>query len=186
MSTCPDKQNISEFNYERLRQNNLNRIKEYYNTVLNQYSTKYSEYSSNLNSGTSEGKENADFLMGERGEIITLNNHLIDIKRKLNNLIQNDTANIITQKEKDVQEKQQIKNNREKINNYKSIIQKNTIQNKSMIASFDENKDFNKDHYYKQLLLLFVNVILVVIIVIFLFKIITTKEKRNNNLINFN
>jgi hypothetical protein len=186
MTTCPDKQNISEFNYERLRQNNLNRIKEYYNTALNQYSTKYSEYSSNINTGTSEGKENADFLMDERGEIITLNNHLIDIKRQLNNLIQNDTANIITQKEKDVQEKHQIKNNREKINNYKSIIQKNNTQNKSMISSFDENKDFNKENYYRQLLLIFINFILVIVVVIFLFKIITTKEKRNNNLINFN
>ena len=60
--------------------------------------------------------------MDERGEIITLNNHLIDIKRKLNNMIQDDTANILTQKEKDTQEKQQIKNNREKINNYKKIM----------------------------------------------------------------
>lgn len=186
MSTCPDKQNISEFNYERLRQNNLNRIKEYYDTALNQYTTKYSEYSTNLNSGTSEGKENADFLMGERGEIITLNNHLIDIKRQLNNLIQNDTANIITQKEKDVQEKNLIKSNREKINNYKSIIHKNNTENNSIMTSFDENKDFNKGNNYKQLLLLFINVILVIIIVVFLFKIITTKQKRNNNLINFN
>lgn len=186
MSTCPDKQNISEFNYEKLRQNNLNKIKEYYNTALNQYSTKYSEYSTNLNSGTDEGKETADFLMGERGQIITLNNHLIDIKRNLNNLIQNDTANIITQKEKDIQEKNQIKNNREKINNYKMIIKKNSIENNSIQSSFSENSDFNNNNYYKQLLLIFVNVILVIIIVIFLIIIFTSKEKRNNNLINFN
>lgn len=185
MTTCPDKQNISEFNYEKLRDSNLNKIKEYYQTVLNQYSNKYSEYSMNLESGTAEGKETADFLMDERGEIITLNNHLIDIKRTLNNLIQDDTANILTQKEKDTQEKQQIKDNRVKINNYKKIINKNNTQNKSMTSSFNENKDFNENNYYKQFMLIIVNIILVIIIVILLFNLLFAKQKRNNNLINF-
>ena len=63
MTSCPDKQNISEFNYENLRKNNLNKIKEYYESVLNQYSSKYSEYASASSSGTDEGSENADFMM---------------------------------------------------------------------------------------------------------------------------
>lgn len=185
MQSCPENQNISEFNYENLRKNNLNKIKEYYEKVLTDYTTKYTEYSTGLNSANAEERENANFMMGERGDIQLLNTHLIDIKRKVNTIVQTDIQNILTQKEKDDSEKNEIKINREKINNYKLIIQKNENNSDATQSSLEENIEMNNKINYSKMIMLVFNVLLLIVMIIMVYYVITDTGK-GSKMIKFN
>lgn len=184
MTSCPENQNISEFNYEKLRENNLKKIKEYYESVLNEYTAKYSEYSNALASGTDEQKEDANFMMDENEDIKIMNTHLIDIKKKLNEIVKTDTSNILVQKEKNELEKEEIKKNREKINNLKVIVNKNEKRTETNSDTLHDNTTLNYNINYNQYMLIIVNVILFVIMLILVYYLVfnteTTKSKNNN------
>ena len=169
MTSCPENQNISEFNYEKLRENNLKKIKEYYESVLNEYTSKYSEYSTALASGTDEQKENANFMMDENEDVKIINTHLIDIKKKLNEIVKTDTSNILVQKEKNELEKEEIKKNREKINNLKIIVNKNEKRTETNSDKLHDNTTLNYNINYNQYMLIIVNVILFVIMLILVY-----------------
>lgn len=188
MTSCPENQNISEFNYEKLRENNLNKIKEYYQSVLNEYTNKYGEYSKKLANGTDEQKENANFMMVENEDVKIINTHLIDIKKKLNEIVKTDTSNILVQKEKNELEKEEIKKNREKINNLKLIVNKNEKITETNSDTLHDNTTHNYNINYNQYILIIVNVILFVIMLILVYYLVfntttITKSKNNNNII---
>lgn len=145
-STCPDKQNISEFNYETTRKNNMNNIKSYYNKTLNKYTSIYRDYLNKSSDSDSDINEQAEFELKEKGDITDLNNHLIDIKRNLNGLIQEDTKNILIQKNKIDNEQNKIKMNKSVINKLTEILNKNEGKNDMYQDSYKETSKRNDDN----------------------------------------
>lgn len=186
MTSCPENQNISEFNYEKLRENNLKKIKEYYDLVLSEYTTKYSEYSLAQTSGSPEQIEDANFMMDERGDIKIINNHLIDIKRKLNEIVKTDTSNILIQKEKDELEKDQIIKNRKKLNDLKLIVDKNEKRTKSNSDVLHDNTTHNYNINYNQYFFIIINVILLIIMLILIYYLMFDSKPKNRSNIKFN
>jgi hypothetical protein len=94
VKTCPDGMIISEFDYETLRLKNLGKIREYYNTVLSDYTDKYYTYANKKLAEDEDEQDNAVYLLKEKGDITNLNDHLIEIKQNLNQVILDDFTNI--------------------------------------------------------------------------------------------
>ena len=188
MTTCPDNQNISEFNYEKLREVNLNQIKNYYDETLNKYITKYEEYKSLSESSDPDENDEANFIE-ERGEITELNNHLIDIKKKLNNLVNKDLDNILIQKNKIQTEKDKIKENQKNINNLNLVLKKNNNDETYYNDSLKENEYNNNDNYIYQIIYIVANVCVLVVVLYLLYSVFSKKavfSKKVQNLTNNN
>ena len=49
MASCPSTEIYSEFNYDKLREENIKKIKSYYDNILNDYKSNYQQYLENNN-----------------------------------------------------------------------------------------------------------------------------------------
>ena len=94
MDTCSEDNIISQFDYETQRRKKMDEIKTYYNTVLSDYTNKYYDYAHKKSTNNPDDWDNANYLMSEKGDIIKLNNELVNIKTDLNQMILNDYEDI--------------------------------------------------------------------------------------------
>ena len=84
VEVCPNGTRISEFDYQTQRKKNIEKIGNYYDKVLTNYTNKYQIYANKKYANDTDEQENADYLLKERGNISKLNTHMIDIKRNVN------------------------------------------------------------------------------------------------------
>lgn len=185
-SICPDNQNLSEFNYEITRKNNMNKIKSYYNETLNKYTTIYEDYLRKSSSGNQDENDEAEYDLNEKGDITELNNHLISIKRNLNELVQEDTKNIVLQKEKIKNENKTIRENKKTINNLYQILNKNEGESNLYSDSYNEMSDVNSNNEIYNIVLIVICVLLLLYVIYLIYSIFTRKSKLNGLLNSIN
>jgi len=141
--SCPDGTIISEFNYEELRGQNLNKVEQYYNKILADYETNYQTYIEKKNSDQQDEQDEANFLMNEKGVIKNLNNHLIDIKSELNKSISSDFIDLEKQKNKVEATDLKIADNKEIINNLNKLVNHSENTYKKNVNNVDDNEKRN-------------------------------------------
>ena len=101
MASCPSTEIYSEFNYDKLREENIKKIKSYYDNILNDYKSNYQQYLENNNSEEENSQDNAGYADTKlRPRIKGLNEQLIMIKTKLKENNEQEQKNNMLQKKK--------------------------------------------------------------------------------------
>ena len=101
MASCPSTEIYSEFNYDKLREENIKKIKSYYDNILNDYKSNYQQYLEESNIEGDNSQDSSEFANAElRPRIKGLNEQLIMIKTKLKENNEQEQKNNMLQKKK--------------------------------------------------------------------------------------
>ena len=101
MTSCPSTEIYSEFNYDKLREENIKKIKSYYDNILNDYKSTYQQYLEESNIEGDNSQDSSEFANAElRPRIKGLNEQLIMIKTKLKENNEQEQKNNMLQKKK--------------------------------------------------------------------------------------
>lgn len=101
MASCPSTEIYSEFNYDKLREENIKKIKSYYDNILNDYKSTYQQYLEESNIEGDNSQDSYEFANAElRPRIKGLNEQLIMIKTKLKENNEQEQKNNMLQKKK--------------------------------------------------------------------------------------
>jgi hypothetical protein len=187
VEVCPDGTRISEFDYKTQRKKNIEKIGNYYDKVLTNYTNKYQIYANKKYANDTDEQENADYLLKERGNISKLNTHMIDIKRNVNNLILDDFSDIKKQLKEINKMEHELTKGRQSVKelNLKLSEKENNLLTYSSNLKDTKNAKENESYYYNVYLASMG--LLIVIICILSYLIInpttytTTYTTRNNN-----
>ena len=187
VEVCPDGTRISEFDYQTQRKKNIEKIGNYYDKVLTNYTNKYQIYANKKYANDTDEQENADYLLKERGNISKLNTHMIDIKRNVNNLILDDFSDIKKQLKEINKIEHELTKGRQSVKelNLKLSEKENNLLTYSSNLKDTKNAKENESYYYNVYLASMG--LLIVIICILSYLIInpttytTTYTTRNNN-----
>ena len=187
VEVCQNGTRISEFDYQTQRKKNIEKIGNYYDKVLTNYTNKYQIYANKKYANDTDEQENADYLLKERGNISKLNTHMIDIKRNVNNLILDDFSDIKKQLKEINKMEHELTKGRQSVKelNLKLSEKENNLLTYSSNLKDTKNAKENESYYYNVYLASMG--LLIVIICILSYLIInpttytTTYTTRNNN-----
>lgn len=149
----------SDFNYETLRNQNLQQIQNYYNTVLSKYNAKYSEYITNSSSTDQSLKDQAQYALTE-GDLPALTSYLSSIISTINSSIATDTSNLTTLETKIQNDTQLIQQNRDLINKLNVVLSNKQDNNSKNNDSYNETRNDNETKYNIQIAIVVLNVLL--------------------------
>jgi hypothetical protein len=149
----------SDFNYETLRSQNLQKVQDYYNNVLSKYTMQYNDYLTKSTSSNQADKDQANYMATE-GELPKMNLHLIDVINEMNSKIEEDITNLKIQQEKVDKDTKIILANRQLIDDLnRALKMKMTDVNKNN-SSYLENNDDNTTNSYCEIFFVIVNLLL--------------------------
>ena len=150
LEVCPNGTVISEFDYQTQRKKNIEKIGNYYDKVLTNYTDKYKIYANKKYANDTDEKENADYLLKERGNISKLNTHMIDIKRNVNNLILDDFSDIKKQLKEINKIEHELTKGRQTVKelNLKLSERENNLLTYSSNLKDTRNAKENESYYY--------------------------------------
>jgi len=149
----------SDFNYETLRNQNLQQIQNYYNTVLSKYNAKYSEYITNSSSTDQSLKDKAQHALTE-GDLPVLKSYLSSIISTINSSISTDNSNLTTLQTKIQNDTQLIQQNRELINKLNVVLSNKKDNNSKNNDSYNETRRDNETNYNIQIAAVIFNILL--------------------------
>ena len=168
--------------YSVVRKNNLNKITEYYNTLLNEYSKTYTDYASQSNSVNTNDRTYAETTLKPKTE--AYNTQIINLSKELIDTVNKDTDLILDQKNELETKTQKIDT---LMNDIKLLKQKNTdlsIIEKSQVDSLNTTKTGADDLKMTSQLYMGVNILLVLLVIGFIVYLVysnfTTKSSNSN------
>ena len=180
---------ISEFDYETLRKKNLGKVRDYYNTVLSDYTEKYYKYSNKKLSENQDDIDNSAYLIKEKGSISSLNDDLIDISKNLNQVVLDDFADIKKQINEVKSLEGDLEAGRDRVRDLNDAISKQNINSSAHQSNLEGTKDMRSTYEYKYKIHIISVIILTLIIIVIIYMILAddtnpTSNKINNNLRN--
>ena len=186
---CPVGMIISEFDYETLRKKNLGKVRDYYNTVLSDYTEKYYKYSNKKLSENQDDIDNSAYLIKEKGSISSLNDDLIDISKNLNQVVLDDFADIKKQINEVKSLEGDLEAGRDRVRDLNDAISKQNINSSAHQSNLEGTKDMRSTYEYKYKIHIISVIILTLIIIVIIYMILAddtnpTSNKINNNLRN--
>ena len=183
VEVCPDGTRISEFDYQTQRKKNIEKIGNYYDKVLTNYTNKYQIYANKKYANDTDEQENADYLLKERGNISKLNTHMIDIKRNVNNLILDDFSDIKKQLKEINKMEHELTKGRQSVKelNLKLSERENNLLTYSSNLKDTKNAKENESYYYNVYLASMGLLIVIICILSYLIMQPTTYTTRNNS-----
>jgi len=186
---CPVGMIISEFDYETLRKKNLGKVRDYYNTVLSDYTEKYYKYSNKKLSENQDDIDNSAYLIKEKGSISSLNDDLIDISKNLNQVVLDDFADIKKQINEVKSLEGDLEAGRVRVRDLNDAISKQNINSSAHQSNLEGTKDMRSTYEYKYKIHIVSIIILTLIIIVIIYMILSddtnpTSNKINNSLRN--
>ena len=183
VEVCPNGTRISEFDYQTQRKKNIEKIGNYYDKVLTNYTNKYQIYANKKYANDTDEQENADYLLKERGNISKLNTHMIDIKRNVNNLILDDFSDIKKQLKEINKMEHELTKGRQSVKelNLKLSEKENNLLTYSSNLKDTKNAKENESYYYNVYLASMGLLIVIICILSYLIINPTTYTTRNNS-----
>jgi len=168
-------------NYSSLRKDNIDKIKTYYNTLLDNYTKAYTEYTTNKNSTIISDREDAEAILKPRAE--AYNTQIINLSKELITSVNRDTDLILDQKN-DLEEKQ--KQIDTLLNNTKMLKSKqrdSTISEKARNDSLNTTKVGTEELQFTSHMYMAFNILLVILVVGFIIYLVysNTDTTTNNN-----
>jgi len=171
--------------YSSLRKDNIDKIKTYYNKLLDNYTKSYTEYTTNKNSAIISDREDAEGILKPRAE--SYNTQIINLSKELIASVNRDTDLILDQKN-DLEEKQQQIDTL--LNNTKMLKSKqidSTISEKASNDSLNTTKVGTEELQFTSHMYMAFNILLVILVVGFIIYLVysnTDITNNNQNLIN--
>ena len=174
-------------NYSSLRKDNIDKIKTYYNKLLDEYTKAYTEYTTNKNSTIVADREDAEAILKPRAE--EYNTQIINLSKELITSVNRDTDLILDQKN-DLEEKQkQIDTLLKNTKMLKSKLKDSTISEKAHNDSLNITKTGTEDLQFTSHMYMAFNILLVILVVGFIIYLVysntDTIKNNNQNLINY-
>jgi hypothetical protein len=168
----------SDFNYETLRSQNLQKVQDYYQQVLSTYTTQYNDYLTKSTSESQADKDKAKYMITE-GTLPKMNLHLIDIINQMNNTIEKDITNLKAQQEKVKKDNQLILANRRLIDDLNTVLKQKTSDVNKNNTSYSETNNDNTNNWYWELFFITVNLIMLIIICWCIYKYLFSNNSKN-------
>ena len=184
MATCKVDNNIySDFHYDKLRNQNLKKIKKLYESTLNKYNTEYRNYLEKVSQDGDDSVDNKEYAENQLvPKIKELNEQLIFIKSKLKNSNDDTDRNIIKQKNLIESETDLIDQQEREINLINSEIKQTNVDAKGKSNEITENIGRNKNSFYKHLGYILLIVILLLGLAYLIYRVVyLSSGKRGNN-----
>jgi hypothetical protein len=162
-SSCSSKDGsgliYSDFNYETLRTNNLQKVQDYYNNVLSKYTTQYNDYLTKSTSSSQADKDQANYMVTE-GTLPKMNMHLIDVINEMNAKVEEDITNLQAQQEKVNRDNEIILANRKLIDDLNRALKMKSSDISKNNSSYNETNDDNKFNSYCEIFFIIVNILI--------------------------
>ena len=168
-------------NYSSLRKDNIDKIKTYYNKLLDEYTKAYTEYTTNKNSTIVSDREDAEAILKPRAE--AYNTQIINLSKELIDSVNRDTDLILEQKNNLEEKQQQIDT---LLNNTKMLKLKQrdtTISEKARNDSLNITKTGTEELQFTSHMYMAFNILLVILVVGFIIYLVysTTDTTTTNN-----
>ena len=173
-------------NYSSLRKDNIDKIKLYYNKLLDEYTKSYTEYSTNKNSTIVSDREDAEAILKPRAE--AYNTQIINLSKELIESVDKDT-DLILQQKTELEEKQQTIDTL--LNNTKMLKvsqRDSTISEQARNDSLNITKTGSDELQFTSHMYMAFNILLVILVVGFIIYLVysnvDTMSNNNQNSIN--
>ena len=173
-------------NYSSLRKDNIDKIKLYYNKLLDEYTKAYTEYSTNKNSTIVSDREDAEAILKPRAE--AYNTQIINLSKELIESVDKDT-DLILQQKTELEEKQQTIDTL--LNNTKMLKvsqRDSTISEQARNDSLNITKTGSDELQFTSHMYMAFNILLVILVVGFIIYLVysnvDTMSNNNQNSIN--
>ena len=152
MASCPSTEIYSEFNYDKLREENIKKIKSYYDNILNDYRSTYQQYLEESNVEGDNSQDSSEFANAElRPRIKGLNEQLIMIKTKLKENNEQEQKNNMLQKKKIEAKTDAYQKNDRIINQLNKNLNQIESEIKGKDSQITDNDSRNTVSYYYHL-----------------------------------
>lgn len=149
----------SDFNYETLRSQNLQKVQDYYNNVLSKYTTQYNDYLTKSASSDQADKDQANYMATE-GVLPKMNLHLIDVINEMNSKVEEDVANLQIQQDKVDKDTKIILANRQLIDDLNRALKMKMTDVTKNNSSYVENNDDNVSNSHWEIFFIIINILL--------------------------
>lgn len=174
-------------NYTSLRKDNIDKIKIYYNKLLDNYTKAYTEYTTNKNSTIISDREDAEAILKPRAE--AYNTQIINLSKELIASVNRDTDLILDQKNNLEEKQQQIDTLLNNTKMLKSKQRDTTISEKARNDSLNITKTGTEELQFTSHMYMAFNILLVILVVGFIIYLVysntdTTTTNNNQNSIN--
>ena len=173
-------------NYSSLRKDNIDKIKLYYNKLLDEYTKSYTEYSTNKNSTIVSDREDAEAILKPRAE--AYNTQIINLSKELIESVDKDT-DLILQQKTELEEKQQTIDTL--LNNTKMLKvsqRDSTISEQARNDSLNITKTGSDELQFTSHMYMAFNILLVILVIGFIIYLVysngDTMSNTNQNSIN--
>jgi len=171
--------NIAIPDYKTLRDTNITKIKEYYNTLLTSYTKNYTDYATQSASSNVNDRTYAATTIKDK--VSDFNNQIINLSQTMINTVNQDT-DLITE------QKKQLDNKSKKIDDIMSNIKLLTAKDEEMsiltnarLDSLNSTRSGSDDMQFTTYVYIAINVIMVVLIIGLIFYIMYYGVSKNNN-----
>ena len=172
--------------YTSLRKDNIDKIKLYYNKLLDEYTKAYTEYSTNKNSTIVSDREDAEAILKPRAE--AYNTQIINLSKELIESVDKDT-DLILQQKTELEEKQQTIDTL--LNNIKMLKvsqRDSTISEQARNDSLTITKTGSDELQFTSHMYMAFNILLVILVIGFIIYLVysngNTMSNTNQNSIN--
>ncbi len=172
--------------YTSLRKDNIDKIKLYYNKLLDEYTKAYTEYSTNKNSTIVSDREDAEAILKPRAE--AYNTQIINLSKELIESVDKDT-DLILQQKTELEEKQQTIDTL--LNNIKMLKvsqRDSTISEQARNDSLTITKTGSDELQFTSHMYMAFNILLVILVIGFIIYLVysngDTMSNTNQNSIN--
>lgn len=171
-------------NYSSLRKDNIDKIKTYYNKLLDEYTNAYTEYSNNKNSTVISDREDAEAILKPRVE--AYNTQIINLSKELINSVDRDTDLILDQKNELEEKQQKIDKLLNDTKMLKSKQRDSTISEKARNDSLNITKTGAEELQFTSHMYMAFNILLVILVLGFIIYLVysntdTITNNNNNN-----
>jgi len=171
--------------YSVVRKNKIEKITEYYNTLLTEYTKSYTDYARQSNSVNTNDRTYADTTLKPKTE--AYNTQIINLSKELINAVNKDTDLILDQKNELETKTQQIDT---LMTNIKLLKAKNTdltITEKSQVDSLNTTKSGSDDLKMTSQIYMGINILLVLLVIgLILYLVYSNFTNKSNNTNNIN
>lgn len=177
MSSCRPGIKVSELKFENVRDNNLEKINNYYESVNSQFNTHFTNIKNDLSSPNSNASAIAEQELNKTdSEILQLNNHLKEINFNMNKLVKTDFKTIEKLLKEIKEQDKVLKSNEEEIDNLYKLLKVEEVEFMKNEDSVENTEKFNVKVKQYHDILIFINVLVFLVIVVGVYSLIYPKE----------
>lgn len=170
----------TDFNYETLRNNNLQQVQDYYSKVLEVYTSQYNQYLAKSTSNNQADKDQAIYMASE-GSLPKVNQHLMDVIGQFNSTIEQDIGNLKEQQKQVEIDTQLTLDNQKAIDDLNILLGAKATDLNKNTSSMNDTHEANRENLWWQWFFVLFNLVLFIAIIYLIYKVMSSSSGSYNN-----